>query len=313
VDVRAPGWASKVGEREHERSVGERIAAAHVSLTRLTTSIAPLRTSGAIVSGRVTAEHERYFALKELAAQIDEELERIEEDHDARRHHYLKARQPEAVGRRPRYRAIKVKQLMWNHHDEQPNRSFISALNMEESIRELLETAEPADPAQDLFELENQLALLALMASAPASDQSTYLWIRGMPRSGSRNATDFVVNFARRGWEHGLGVEIKEIKPADLPVSDCLIEISGFHARQLALTEAGTHLVLPKHGGPMPIRVEVLDRWPANLADPFAFGPIVRVYPEGQPILDVRTGLLAAVPYAAEALRAMTLAALPRA
>jgi hypothetical protein len=72
-------------------------------------------------------------------------------------------------------------------------------------------------------------------------------------------------------------------------------------------------LVLPKHGGPVPVRVDVVDRWPITLADPFAFGPIVRIYPAGQPILDVRTGLIAPQPYAPELLRTMTLAALPRA
>ena len=78
----------------------------------------------------------------------------------------------------------------------------------------------------------------------------------------------------------------------------------------MALTEAGTHLVLPRHGGPVPLRVDVLDAWPPTIADPFAFGPILRVYPEGQPMCDVRTGLVA--PFVPEAFRNFTLAALPR-
>ncbi len=56
-------------------------------------------------------------------------------------------------------------------------------------------------------------------------------------------------------------------------------------------TEAGTHLFLPKHGGPLPLRVDVLDTWPAVIADPFAFGPILRVYAEGQPVADSAHGV----------------------
>ena len=77
--------------------------------------------------------------------------------------------------------------------------------------------------------------------------------------------------------------------------------------------EAGTHLFLPKHGGPVPLRVNVLDAWPGEVPDPFAFGPILRVYPEGQPVADVRTGLVSPLPGRAdfaEMFRTFTLAAL---
>jgi hypothetical protein len=51
---------------------------------------------------------------------------------------------------------------------------------------------------------------------------------------------------------------------------------------------------------------------PAALADSFAFGPIVRVYPEAQAIADVRTGLVCPPPYSPDVFRTFTLAALPR-
>ena len=72
--------------------------------------------------------------------------------------------------------------------------------------------------------------------------------------------------------------------------------MKGVHARPLALTEVGTHLFLPKHGGPVPIRVDAVDVWPPKVKDPHTFGPILRVYPMGQPIMDVRTGLLSPLP-----------------
>jgi hypothetical protein len=114
-----------------------------------------------------------------------------------------------------------------------------------------------------------------------------------------------------------LAVELGEFPHghAGLPMSDRLLQVKGVHARPLAVTEAGTHLFLPKHGGPIPVRVDVVDALPPRLADPFAFGPILRVYPEGQPVMDVRTGLVSPLPGRsdfADTFRTFTLAALPR-
>ncbi len=67
-----------------------------------------------------------------------------------------------------------------------------------------------------------------------------------------------------------------------------------------------------RSSGPRPVRVDVIDAWPAAGA-PAVFGPALRVYPEDQPIFDVRTGLYAPPPYAADLLRAFTLTAMPRA
>src|SRR5262249_3070033 len=229
---------------------------------------------------------------------------------------YLEASQPEAVGRRARYRAMKVPRV--NHYDyhgfEQPLRSLLSAYSMEEAIRELLDTAEPLPGDQDLFDLENRLALLHLMATALPDDKPVYLWIRGFPEGQNATWTGRLAQlyFA---WSTELGVEMARNTPVDPKFSvssDYLVQLKGIHARPLALTEAGTHLFLPKHGGPVPVRVDVVGSWPATLLDPFAFGPIVRVYPEGQAIADVRTGLVNPPPYSPEVFRTFTLAALPR-
>ena len=54
---------------------------------------------------------------------------------EAKRRSFYEAAQPEAVGRRARYRAVKVKSLNWNHVDGQPFASISSAESMEEAIR----------------------------------------------------------------------------------------------------------------------------------------------------------------------------------
>jgi ATP-dependent Clp protease ATP-binding subunit ClpC len=311
VDVRAPGWAAKRPVAQPP-PVEQRLASARGALALLTEMIASHRAANPIVSGQITPDHLRYFTLKELAGEIEDSLERLEETSESRHHHYLQARQPEAVGRKVRYRAIKVGPLRFDHETAQPFRSILSALQMEEAIRELLQEVEPADPAQDLFDLENRLALLALMATAPLHERRTYLWIRGFPLGTANQSAAKVSNIYKMSWAEGFGVELRGARPPGLPASDELIEVKGFHARLLAQSDMGTHLVLPKQGGPVPVRVDVIEGWPAALAEPFTFGPIVRIYPEGQPILDVRTGLIAPQPYAPELIRAMTLAALPR-
>jgi hypothetical protein len=52
---------------------------------------------------------------------------------------------------------------------------------MEAALRELFETSEPLPDDQDLFEVENRLALLKLMVSAPVDPRPVYLCIRGFP------------------------------------------------------------------------------------------------------------------------------------
>src|SRR4029079_11432820 len=84
-------------------------------------------------------------------------------------------------GRKARYRAIKVKNLNFNHHDSQPLRSLASAESMIDALREMFEEAEPLPDDADLFDVENRIALLRLMASAPADDHPVFLWIRGFP------------------------------------------------------------------------------------------------------------------------------------
>ena len=314
VDVRAPGWVTKVPIHEMHASE-ERIAAARDALARVEERIAELRPEEAIVGGKITIEQERYFALREIAGDIAEILDRVEGAADSRKHSYLEARQHEAIGRRSRFRALKhlpnPSRMNWSA--EQPMSSLVSAMSMEEAIRELLESAEVLDVDQELFDVDNRLALLRLMASAPEDGRPTYLWIRSFP-PGITNPFARVVSLPmyETAWATGVGVDVARIADG-VPTSDVLVQVKGVHARALALTEVGTHLVLPKHGGPKPVRVDVVEQWPPpELPDPFAFGPIVRIYPEGQPILDVRTGLVAPTPYSPEILRTFTLTALPR-
>ncbi|MDB5307398.1 MAG: ATP-dependent Clp protease ATP-binding subunit [Gemmataceae bacterium] len=311
VDVQAPGWAAKVSLTGGEDvPLAIRVSDRRATLDRVDEQIVALRPTQPVVAGRVTPEQERYFALREVADGIAAALDEIEGRLEERRHAYLEARQPEAVGRRVRYRAVKPATNSNRDHGngEQPFRSIVSAMSMEEAIRELLDTSEPLPGNQDLFDLENRLALLNLMATAPADEKPVFLWVRGFPGGSPCVGSSHLRDYYLKAWAEGLGIELNRAPKENA----FLIGVHGIHARLLALTEVGTHLFVPKHGGPVPVRVDVVDSLPATLADPFAFGPIVRVYPEGQAICDVRTGLICPPPFNPEVFRAFTLAVLPR-
>ena len=314
VDVRAPGWADKVPLPDANRPPAERVSDIRLSLDKVDEVIASLRTTAPVVGGKVTPEQERYFALKELSVEVSEKLDAIETRLESRRHSYLEAAQPEAVGRRARYRAVKSHSLhaYSSNPASQPFRSISSAESMEDAIRELLDTAEALPGDQELFDLENQLALLRLMAETPPDDRPTYLLVRGFPDGVASRGVANVFSNIRVGWGPPLGLEVAPQTEYRTEMATGVLQLKGFHARPLAMLEAGTHLWMPKHGGPVPIRVDVLDAWPASPADPFAFGPIVRVYPEDGPAADVRTGLVAPPKFDPATFRTFTLAALPR-
>lgn len=325
VSVQAPAWAAKLPlESRAAVPVRERLDAAWAALDRADAVIDAIRPAAAPGAGKVTPEHERYFALKELADAIGDTLNDYEDRLEDRKHSYLEAAQPEATGRRARYRAVKANDMYFHEADSnQPLRSILSAASMEEGLRELFEHSEPLPDDQDLFEVENRLALLNLMATAPLDSRPVYLTVRGFPDGVGCPQVVELFEYYADAWATGLGLEIERggvISPGQpvptAPPGALGVKLKGFHARALALTEAGTHLFLPKHGGPVPLRVDVLDVWPGEATDPFHFGPILRVYPEGQPVADVRTGLVSPLPTRsdfAETFRAFTLAALPRA
>ena len=323
VSVQAPGWAEKVVQGEEGAGLNalDRIAAAWETLDSIDQILDAIRPRGSIIAGKVSAEHERYFAVNELADAISETLHEYENRLEENRLAHLEGRQPDAVGRKARYRAIKIRQLRYDHWSNQPFRSITSADSMIDALRELFDSAEPMPDDADLFEMENTLALLQLMATAPPDNRPVYLWIRGFPEGTDCPQARTLHDYYANAWGSGLGVELvtfrqdkgwNEKEPNE---KELRIEVEGVHARSLALSEAGTHLFLPKHGGPVPVRVTVVDSWPPQLPDRFTFAPILRIYPEGQPVADVRTGLVSPLPGRtefAEAFRTFTLAALPR-
>ncbi len=314
VSVQAPGWASEARvDNRAELSVQDRIAAAWASLETIDVVLDAIRPPGVVARGQVSAEHERYYALQEQAHAVAEILNTYEDRLEHAKIARLEGNQPDTVGRRPRYRHITAPKD-YNPNGSSALRVIASAERMEEALRELFDTAESLPDDADLFEVENRLALLELMANAPPDDRPVYLWIRDFPTSEAGHFDLKLSGYYTEAWANGLGVEV-EAMPSEWSGA-LAVQVKGVHARSMALTEAGTHLFLPKHGGPVPVRVDVVETLPPPMLDPFHFGPILRLYPEGQPVADVRTGLVSPLPSRAdfaETFRTFTLAAIPRA
>ncbi|HEY1186865.1 MAG TPA: AAA family ATPase [Gemmata sp.] len=324
VSVQAPEWAEKLPlDARAAMPLKERLAAAWGALDKVDEVLDAIRPGTVLTAGQVTHDHERYFALKELADAIADTLDAYEARLESRRHSYLEATQPEAVGRRSRYRAIKIGRYSFAsrrgegwHERDQPLSSVLSSEDMQSALRELFETAEALPDDQDVFDLENRLALLNLMATAPVDTRPVYLMVRGFPDGEPSKWVAAQAAHYRVTWGAPFAIELSEQVRMEPQMPVAVFQLKGLHARALAQVEAGTHLHLPKHGGPVPLRVDVLDTWPGAVPDPFAFGPILRVYPEGQPVADLRTGLVSPLPTRsdfAEVFRAFTLAVLPRA
>jgi ATP-dependent Clp protease ATP-binding subunit ClpA len=317
VHVQAPEWAAKLPlESRAAVPLRARLDAAWAVLDRADEVIDALRPARPVAAGAVTPEHERYFALKELADAIGATLNDYENRLEDRKTAYAEGGQPPASARRARYRHIAPPKNDYDLDGGSALRQLASAESMEQAVRELFDRSEPLPDDQDLFDLENRLALLNLMARAPVDARPTYLLVRGFPTGAVSSFAGVLAYYYALAWKSGLGLDVIEAPVLRDRPDVRGVELKGVHARALAEVEAGTHLFLPKHGGPVPVRVDVVDSWPGTVADPFAFGPIVRVYAEGQPVADVRTGLVSPLPTRAEfadTFRTFALAALPRA
>ncbi len=306
VEVGSPGFVPKV-EHATDRTRDERLDRCHDSFESLSEQIAAIRPRGAV--GRTpTPDQERYFAAKErldaVAGVLDAIAERAENERMA------KIGGTGGRGLRPRYHILPTFAKEYDPDGGPALKILMSAFRMAEAMDELFATVQPVEEDEEMVDLEQQLALARLIVATPADDRPTYLYIRDF---GEPSSSCALMRHYRAAWKAELGVEVEDHDTSPGGGEHWhVVKVSGVPGRSLALLEVGTHLFLPQHGGPVPVRVDVVSEWPTTLRDPHAFGPIVRVYPEGKPVLDVRTGLVAPLPVTPEAFRNFTLAALPR-
>jgi ATP-dependent Clp protease ATP-binding subunit ClpC len=307
VQVQSPMTAERV-HRESHGTPAERIENYRTQLEPIDLLLDELRPKGGI-SGKVTRDQERYYTLKELADSIAAQIDRVEDYLDQQRLTRLGAGSPGAMGRRPRYRAI-TEPKGYGIDGGSALRILASAQNMEQAIEEVLQELTPIDEDQELYEIDRRLSLLRLMANCIPDEKPVYLWIRGYPEGADSAAVQQLAKLYLSSWNQQLGVESQAVTLSHLLASERLLEVQGVHARALAQREVGTHLFMPKHGGPIPVRVELLDHQPTAVERKTNYGDILRIYPHEKPIIDLRSGLIAQHPVQPEMMAAFVLASL---
>ncbi len=250
------------------------------------------KPGGAVSSGHVTPEQERYYTLRDAGHALGKELDTLFDRHENNRVAKLEATVPASVAKKARFRAMKVRrntQPNVNMHSHQPSSSTKNAEDLGEEIRQLAESAEDEPGDAEIVHLDRRLNLLQRRAALEPDPKPVYLWIRHAPNQVTLYPS-MLADAYHDGLTKELGVDVKAER--DLGGDDVVLRVHGLGARMVAQAEAGTHLFCPAHGSILPVRVTCLDEWPPPPTDPFHFGPIVRIYTDPGSVIDLRTGIV---------------------
>jgi hypothetical protein len=287
--------------------------------------------------GQIPPEHYRYFLIREHAEQIRIKCREIGTALEAGRMAMLE--EPTLVrGMRARPRRTKVARTRgWG----EPTLAEVAAAeDMRLYLKELAAHSLPAadDLDEELTEVLRQMALLKVMAEAPADGSSERALLYLTTLDEARNFWPaFLFNWYLNLFGNRVGLTAEGVRLAP-PPERLLILLSGPHAVALARMEEGTHLFYPAHENLVPVQVAVLplqegenpaarfttfqnDRraWLHRLAEgnaaleinPLALRPVLRIYDSQGPTVDLRTGLLTPKLPDGDVLRNFVLAALP--
>jgi len=308
---------------------------------RIEADLTPLQPGGPLTLGRIAPEHLRYFAVREQAQRVREIGRRLDDWLEAARlpQRYLPSYPRPDAARRP------VWHKHWLRHEGTLLNELAAALDINEYLRDLAETARKADEGQqtpELLELLQQSALLQTMADGVQrqAPERALLRLTGRETSsasaGLQNLWDIYLRTFRR-----LQLEVTATMPptGDLGPHEGWMVVQGVHAWPLASLETGTHLVNLPHAPLEPIQVTALPlptgsdpaivlrerhehrrTWLQSLEqgqvqvadDPEPYGPVIRMYSgavnaNALTLLDFRCGFLGSQTHLADYL----LAALP--
>jgi hypothetical protein len=292
--------------------------------------LAPLRPPGELTLGRVSAEQYRYFLVRDLADEVRDRVRDLAaeaEEVRLARFGLPSFRRPDSPRQGRKWRFCR------NDFPGMVLREMASALDINEYLKELAEsaTAAPGPQATELQMLLANVALLHLIAESVRSPttERAVLWPVGLGIGRSSGAAERLLD------RYATYLPVLRLELADAgatPLSERCLVLRGPHALTIARQEAGIHLRCPAHGAVEPVVVlalpveeqdepiDVVRSWTARrqswleaLArgevspadDPLNPGPVLRLYPEQKPMVDLRTGLIDAN------LDACLLAALP--
>jgi ATP-dependent Clp protease ATP-binding subunit ClpC len=293
----------------------ERIEAAQ---QRIEDSLVGLRPQRELGSGEVDSAHVRYFALRQQATQVREQLRQLRDQRAASRRPSVGS---SAVARRSSRGLKHLVIKNWASRTDPLLRHLAQTEDLRSHVRELTAAAVPATEKADarLIELLHHTALLHTLEEAcsqPGPEQ-VLLWLLARREA----AQSWLAILARRlaeTFDEPLGLESKRIRLSERPLEEAVL-VRGPHVHKLLEAEQGTHLFFLAHQSLVPIQVHLLsmpsDTDPEHVLteardqrrgwleqvgrgeaaaedDPCRLGPMVRIYDEGGRTLDLRTGLV---------------------
>ncbi len=268
------------------RPAQERLQRVLETLHEIDDILDELRPTGAI--GRnLTPEQDRYFALKEVTDEVRKMYNEIRQQAQDSRVDALFGATPDSLGRRSRYRKIKLVTNL-NRTNAAPMRSIVSALALEEGVYDLFESAQEQVQDTTLDELERRVALLKLTTHIEVSATSLILEIHSFPKGKPSDATKDLREIYQRSLRGELGVDAKLLTEKEAPI--VAFEVLGMSAPEILKGEVGTHLFRTERGELVPLCVTVRTSEDPQ-TEPTTFGPVVRVYSQKDGIIDLRTGI----------------------
>jgi ATP-dependent Clp protease ATP-binding subunit ClpA len=294
------------------------------ALRRIEDEFAALRPEGPVTLGQVSAEHYRYFALREQADQVHERLRQLEEAAEAERpgRTYPSYRQPDSAHRAGR----RLRQI--RNFDRVCTgllRDLAAALDINEYLQDLSDSAAIIGPrTADLQELLGQVALLQLLADGLRNPAAERVLLWPISLTGEQGTGAGKLFSLYRTALPGLRLEVTErflSRDGDAIsrlFADGSLVLHGPHALAIARLEEGVHLFCTPHAAVEPVRVlalpldaaaepeavlrdwlerrrlwlEALTRGEGRVQDdPLNPGPVLRIYSDRTGITDLRTGL----------------------
>ena len=296
------------------------------AVNRIEDQAAHMRPTEPVTLGRIDPGHLRYFLIKEQVDKVRRLSREITDTLEAAR---TSSRGLPSLGRGVRPRGIRSKtQALFDSPGVHNLLGEIAAAqDIHEYLKEMAAGASRSGAQEEdgLTELLHQIAFLELMAGDPqeSSADLALLYILAPDPGATFQGlwpSHYLRTIYRHLFEDGLGMRVTQYTVCPLaPSKTCLIRIQGPHALALARLEEGTHLFCPARANVTPAQVGVVpltenedpqtrftalwanrQAWrdrsakgDADVAsDPMPLLPVLRIYEEHGPTVDIRTGLL---------------------
>jgi hypothetical protein len=314
------------------RRVLERVAACADTLRASTLRWRPPET---ITADNLRPEHHRYFTVQELLERIQRGGEALAERLSARRPRMafpVRGTAGYRVRRLGEYGEVTRRVLM----------EMYAAKDIREFLHDLAgKTVPPRDRTEaDLLRLLREYACARTVAQAEPAGDRVVVYLRGLSELRAEERQR-LCDLYRTLFTEEFGFEVCDLRNAGAflgPREEAILVAGAQNAAGFAGIEEGTHMFCPPHRNLVLVQVKVFrgragedgaailarrvaerNDWRASLhrdprsagEDPFPFDPVIRVYDEAGPTVDLRTGLAVRRPLAAADLKTFMLSQIP--